>query len=266
MRIWWRRLRKAVGFGLTMCWYAAAMSWQGRGLERAERVRLLAGMQSEGSRALLKRLRWTLTVEGDPASARVPTDVPTLVIGNHIGVFDPWIVAAVFECGFVAKSEMASWPVFGWVCRSVGILFAYRENRMKTGALVGEVKERMDDGVPVAIFPEGTTSNGTGLLPFKTGGFAALVDGGTAEPGQVVPTYFHARRIDGVPVTLASRQHITWSSPETLVQNLRKILHLDIDWVIRIGSPVSADGHSRKSLADASREATLELMAAHGNQ
>lgn len=257
MRIWWRRIRKGVGFGVVMCWYAAAMSWRGRRMERAERVRLLARMQAEGSRALLRQLGWTLTVEGDPASARVPTDVPTLVIGNHIGVFDPWIVAAVFESGFVAKAEMASWPVFGWVCRSVGIMFAHRENRMKTGDLVNEVQERMTDGVPVAIFPEGTTSNGTLLLPFKTGGFAALMD---APVGQVIPTYFHARCIDGVPVTEKSRIGVTWYTPETLLENLRKILHLDIDWVIRIGEPIPSAGHTRKSLADASRAAMLALM------
>lgn len=261
VRAWALRLWRGGRFGVLLVAYAAWMSWAGRGLERPERVRRLARLQMEGARRLCRAAGFRVEVEG---SSAVPTGARVLVIANHIGVLDPFIVASVFPVAWVAKSEIASWPVFGWVARCVGILFAHREQRMRTGELVDGIRERMDDGVPVAVFPEGTTSNGHALLPFKTGGFAALTDGGveTAPPGLVIPAYYHAIELDGRPVSVDAREWATWSSPEGMWANLHRMLPHRVTFRMRIGAPIPAAGHTRKSLADASQAAMQELFEA----
>jgi 1-acyl-sn-glycerol-3-phosphate acyltransferase len=264
VRAWGLRLWRGVRFGILLVGYAAWMSWAGRGLERPERVRRLARLQREGSRRLCRAAGFRVEVVG---SSAVPENARVLVIANHIGVLDPFIVASVFPVAWVAKSEIASWPVFGWVARSVGILFAHREQRMRTGELVDGIRERMDDGVPVAIFPEGTTSNGRALLPFKTGGFAALTDGEAESgrpipPGLVIPAYYHAIKVDGRPVSVDAREWATWSSPEGMWANLHRMLPHRVTFRMRIGAPIPAAGHTRKSLADASQAAMQELFEA----
>ncbi|MEQ9105380.1 MAG: lysophospholipid acyltransferase family protein [Rhodothermales bacterium] len=261
VRTWGLRLWRGGRFGVLLVAYAAWMSWAGRGLERPARVRRLARLQREGSRRLCRAAGYRIEVVGDVV---VPEDARVLVIANHIGVLDPFIVASVFPVAWVAKSEIATWPVFGWVARCVGILFAHREQRMRTGELVDGIRERMDDGVPVAVFPEGTTSNGHALLPFKTGGFAALTDGvaESAPAGLVVPAYFHAIEVDGRPATVESREWATWSSPEGMWANLHRMLPHRVSFRMRIGAPVPAAGHTRKSLADASQAAMQALFEA----
>lgn len=129
---------------------------------------------------------------------------------------------------------------------------------MKTTGTVNEIQDRMRDGVPVLIFPEGTTSDGQQLLPFKTGGFQAVAG---MDDGFIVPMYFHLRTISGQPVSMESRMTVTWTSPQTMFANLWHILGLGpLHFVIRIGEPIHASGRDRKELARRAQEAVAALM------
>ncbi|MDA0379143.1 MAG: lysophospholipid acyltransferase family protein, partial [Bacteroidetes bacterium] len=203
--------------------------------------------------SLVRGLRMTTEVRGS-----IPEGMPSLIVSNHIGTLDPWLLASHFDVAFVAKAEMGSWPVIGFVCKAVGIIFAHRRNVMKTADTVNEIQERMRGGVSVLIFPEGTTSNGRQLLPFKTGGFEAVAG---MEDGFVIPMYFHVRRINSQTTTEDERVTVTWSSPQTMVENLWHMLGFrSMHYVIRIGSPIPASGQDRKQLARQAQEAVQQLM------
>ena len=248
IRIW-----KAIRFIVVMVGYSVHMFVAGRGLEARARAAFVARRQRKGSASLVRGLRMTTEVHG-----AVPKGMPSLIVSNHIGTLDPWLLASNFDAAFVAKAEMASWPVFAFVCKAVGIIFAHRRNVMKTADTVNEIQERMRSGVSVLIFPEGTTSNGHQLLPFKTGGFEAVAG---MEDGYVIPMYFHVRTINGQKTTEASRTTVTWTSPQTMFANLWHLLGFKhLHYVIRVGSPISASGRDRKQLAALAREAVLELM------
>jgi len=247
------RFFRAIRFFVVMVGYSIHMLVKGRGLEARAQAALKAERQRAGSAALTRILRFTSEVKGS-----IPEGMPSLIVANHIGTLDPWIFAARFKVAFVAKSEMANWPVIGMVCRAVGIIFAHRQNVMKTGDTVNEIHERMRSGVSVMIFPEGTTSNGQQLLPFKTGGFQAVAG---MEDGYIIPMYFHVRTIDGHTVTEDSRETVTWSSPQGMFANIWHILGLGpLHFVIRIGDPIPASGKDRKELARTSQEAVQRLM------
>lgn len=246
------RILRAVRFLLVMIYFCADMVWRGRKRSLQDRKKFIAQRQKIGCQTLIKGIGLTTEVQG-----HVPSDKAVLIVSNHIGTLDPWILASNLDVAFVAKSEMASWPLLGWVCRAVGIIFAHRKNVMKTTQTIDEIRSRMRSGVAVLVFPEGTTSDGTELLPFKTGGFEAISD---MDDGFVVPVYFHVRSIRGEKVDPDSRKIVTWSAPQKMAANLWQVLGLGrLHFIVRVGEPIPTDGKNRKELAVASQNAVQAL-------
>ena len=250
-----KRIWRAIRFFFVMVGYCMHMVVAGRALEARARAAFIARRQRKGCISLTRGLRITSEVKGT-----IPEGMPSLIVCNHIGTLDPWILACNFDVAFVAKAEMASWPVISFVTKAVGIIFAHRQNVMKTTGTVNEIQERMRAGVSVLIFPEGTTSDGRQLLRFKTGGFQAVAG---MEDGYVIPMYFHVRRINGETVDPESRVTVTWSSPQGMWANLWHMLGFKtLHYVIRVGSPIPASGKDRKELARTSQAAMQALMDA----
>ena len=247
------RLFRAFRFLLVMVGYSLHMMWAGRALKARAYNSFVATRQRIAARKLIQGLRITTEVKGS-----VPEDLATLISPNHIGALDPWIIASHFDVAFVAKAEMGTWPVIKTVTKAVAIIFAHRKNVMKTAETLNEIQERMRSGVSVLVFPEGTTSDGTDLLPFKTTGFQAIVG---MEDGFVIPVYFHVRKINGEMVDINSRKTVTWHSGQDMFENIWDLLDLGpLHYLIRIGSPIPAAGKNRKELAFETREAVRELM------
>jgi 1-acyl-sn-glycerol-3-phosphate acyltransferase len=90
----------------------------------------------------------------------------SLVVCNHISWLDIFVINAWQPATFVSKHEVASWPVFGKLATSAGTLYIRREKRRDAHKLVQDIAGAIQDGRRVAIFPEGTTSDGSGLLHF----------------------------------------------------------------------------------------------------
>jgi len=101
-----------------------------------------------------------LTIVGEPLRR------DSLVVCNHQSWLDILILGGACGCAFVAKAELASVPVVGWMCRLNRTIFIKREDRRALGAQIEAVRAGLAQG-PVAIFAEGTTNDGTVLLPFK---------------------------------------------------------------------------------------------------
>jgi 1-acyl-sn-glycerol-3-phosphate acyltransferase len=91
-----------------------------------------------------------------------------LVVSNHISYLDVLVLSAIFPCSFVAKDEVQHWPVIGNLAVSAGTLFVKRDSRADTVRVNRCIKERLRDGVPTVVFPEGTSSAGTAVLPFQS--------------------------------------------------------------------------------------------------
>lgn len=91
-----------------------------------------------------------------------------LLACNHLGYLDILALGSLIPAVFVAKRDVKSWPVFGWFASLAGTLFIPREQRTAVGRLAGDLEAALNSGVPVVLFPEGTSSDGWSVLPFRS--------------------------------------------------------------------------------------------------
>jgi 1-acyl-sn-glycerol-3-phosphate acyltransferase len=91
-----------------------------------------------------------------------------LVVSNHLSYLDILVLSAITPAVFVSKSEVKHWPIFGWFARLSGTLFVNRTRRSDVARLNQQIAHVLDAGVPVVLFPEGTSSDGSHVLPFKS--------------------------------------------------------------------------------------------------
>ncbi len=119
---------------------------------------------------LLACIGVTLEVRGSPQHSG-----PLMIVANHISWLDIPALHALQFCRFVAKADLRHWPVIGMMSDRAGTLFIERESRRDAMRVVHHMADSLRAGDVLAVFPEGTTSDGTGLLPFHANLFQAAV-------------------------------------------------------------------------------------------
>lgn len=124
------------------------------------------------ARSLLRALGVRLRVEGAPAAG------PMLIVANHVSWLDVMAIAAVRPATFVCKSEIATWPLVGWLLRRAGTVFIRRRSLRDLLRVNAELRARFARGEAVAAFPEGTTTDGSIVLPFRPGLFQPAIERG----------------------------------------------------------------------------------------
>lgn len=121
---------------------------------------------------MLRALETRLTVSGAfPAEG--------LMVCNHLGYLDVLVIATLAPVVFVAKSDVARWPVIGRLLESAGTILADRNRRCSAAETSSEIRRAIESGLPVVLFPEGTSSDGSGILPFKPTLLQAALDTGS---------------------------------------------------------------------------------------
>ena len=171
----------------------------------------LAGHPSPWPRLFLLSVSWTCGIATETRGTRIRRNV--FYAANHHSWIDIPVISGVSGCTFVANDGIEKWPLIGWLCTINNTIFVSRENRLSVGNQVDELREAMTGDQPVAIFPEGTTHDGSGLLPFKPSLFAALVP---PPPGMLVQ-----------PVFLTYNRHnaqVVWVGDEGIVENFWRLL------------------------------------------
>ena len=125
------------------------------------------------SRKLLKLMRIDARVRGLPA-AGLPGNL--LIVANHISWLDIFVLNTVEPGRFIAKSELEKWPLVGMMIAGCGTLFLNRESRRDAHRINGRARDVLAAGDTITIFPEGTTTDGTMLLPFHGSLLQPVVD------------------------------------------------------------------------------------------
>ena len=146
------------------------------------------GQVRRWSAQLLRILAVDLETEGMSIA-----DGPMLLVANHVSWLDPFLINAVRPVRFVAKSEVAHWPVIGWLAKRVGTLFVVRSRRHHTAQVNQHVVAALRDGAVFAVFPEGTTTDGSIVLPFH----ASLLQPALESGSLLVPAALRYLRDDG---------------------------------------------------------------------
>ena len=123
----------------------------------------------------------TMPAQGVRPLAELPPG--RLVVANHVSWIDIFVINAQSPCGFVAKAEIARWPLIGTLVARTGTLFIERGKRHAVHRMIEHIGARLQTGGRVAVFPEGTTGDGSRLLPFH----ANLIEGAVRCAAPVVP-------------------------------------------------------------------------------
>ena len=113
-----------------------------------------------------------------------------LLVGNHVSFIDIFVINAVLPCAFVAKSEVAQWPLIGWLAGHADTIFIQRGSRKAAHQTHRQMVEALCAGRRLAIFPEGTTTAGDRLLPFHAALFQSAID--AAVPVHAIVLSYHA--------------------------------------------------------------------------
>ena len=198
-------------------------------------------------RDLLSLLGVDLTLHGEQKTA---VTGPFLLVSNHISWMDICLIRALFPVRFIAKEEIALWPVVGPSARNAGTLFIGRHRLSSFREILSGVRDSMEEHISVAVFPEGTTTTGDTLLPFRTGIFDVCAK--TGRP--VLPVsirYENSRRTSLATVSYTGGESFARSFWRTLGESR-------ITARVHIGSPVFPEGANRKELARESWERVRE--------
>lgn len=154
-------------------------------LDRPQRLT----MKQRWSRQLVERLGVTIKTPagmqnlGAGRTPEIPDatagDAPRgLLVANHISFLDVFVINALAPAAFVAKQEVRHWPLLGWLARHTETIFLARGSRRAAQATREHLLGQLSAGHLVAVFPEGTTSNGDQVLPFHAALFQSAIDSG----------------------------------------------------------------------------------------
>lgn len=216
----------------------AAVSWLATVRDEPSRARWLHRSAQRVARVFPLRLR----IEGVPPAYG-------FLVANHLSYLDILVLAACQPCVFVAKRDVRSWPVLGLFARMAGTIFVNRQSRMEVVRTGGEMRRAADNGTLVVLFPEGTSSGGGQVLPFKSSLLAPLAPENLVA---VAHLKYTLRRGD------ASREICYWGDMTLFPHLLNALTTEDISATVRFGA-VSAAGLARKALAVRLRDEVLAL-------
>jgi 1-acyl-sn-glycerol-3-phosphate acyltransferase len=184
------------------------------------------------------------TVEGKPRKH-------ALLLANHLSWLDIMALAAASRTVFVAHSGLAVSPALKWLCEQNGTIFIARQHRQTIADQVAQVRAALGEQ-RLTIFPEGTTSGGRELLPFKS----ALLSAVGQLPANVP--------VQPVALIYDEAEAIAWIGGEPGLSNVSKVLartrpvHLTLRFLSPLTGPALAD---RKAMAAAAREAIARELA-----
>jgi 1-acyl-sn-glycerol-3-phosphate acyltransferase len=177
-------------------------------------------------------------------------------VANHLSWIDILALAGASGTAFVAKAELAEAPVVGWLASLNRTVFVKREHRMGVAEQINALKEALVDNWAVTVFPEGTTTDGQSLLPFKTSMLSVLEP---PPPGVLVQPVI----LDYGPVA----EWIGWIGNESGVNNAKRVLGRKGTFAVHLHylEPFSPeDFRGRKAIGQEARrrieEALIELL------
>jgi 1-acyl-sn-glycerol-3-phosphate acyltransferase len=189
---------------------------------------------------------------------------PLLIVANHSSWLDISVITAVAPAVFVAKQEIARWPVFGLLAKLQRTVFVDRTRRHKTRDVNAEIARRLAEGDPVVLFGEGTAGDGNRVLPFRTALIGAARDA-LAEAGHtgrvwIQPLSIAYTHMRGLPISRHERPRVAWYGRMSMGPHLAGIARCgSIDVRVMWGEPIAFDEQSdRKQVARA-----LETQVRH---
>ena len=235
-----RRVRRIVHFAavLSRCRVQAVRLKRSASAKASVCVQLLQGWCA----ASLAAMEVKVEVEGVPPTGG-------LIVSNHLSYLDILVYSSLTQCAFVSKAEVARWPIFGQFAKDGGTIFVQREDRFSLRRANQQIAEYLNAGVAVALFPEGTTTDGSHVLRFHPSVFQSAIEAGVV----VTPCALSYNALGG------SEKEIAWWGDVTLMPHAWKLLgQRQVSAKVIFGEPLAVTG-ARRELCDRARERVVAL-------
>ena len=197
-------------------------------------------------------------------NGKYPEHRPLLIVANHQSWLDIVVLGSTAPLSFVAKYDMASWPIFGQLAKLQRTVFVKRERRRESSKQAGEIADRMTAREVMVLFPEGTTTDGNKVAPFKTPLFQAaklaLADS-PVETASVLPVAIEYNRLHGLPIGRSQRPHVAWPGEVGLAESLLPLIREGaLDVVVHVGESLTIDDTSDRKLIAAQAASSIRNM------
>ncbi len=184
-------------------------------------------------------------------SGEVRRRAPTLYVANHVSYLDIPVLGMLIDVIFVAKSEVADWPLFGIIARLARTVFIRRDLR-EASEQNRMLAARLETGSNMIFFPEGTSTNGRAVLPFKSSLFEAVRRASKESGARVQPiSITYVRSLSGTALVDGLEDLYTWHGDIAMLPHLLRVFSLPGAIVqVQFHPPASpADFANRKKLA-----------------
>lgn len=202
-------------------------------------------------RLVCRLLGLRISIRGRPAAER-----PLLLAANHVSWLDIPIFSTVAPLSFIAKSEVAGWPVVGWLAKLQRTVFVDRQRRTETGKVSRQIARRLAAGDIMVLFAEGTSSAGNSVLPFRSALLGAAQDTPDSDenvPGLFVqPVAIAYLKLNGLPMGRQHRPIAAWHGDMDMAPHVWRLLTAGtIDVAISFGEPIALQStRQRKEIAN----------------
>jgi len=191
-------------------------------------------------RVLCSLLRLRVRVNGVPAHNRA-----VLYVSNHVSWADIVVIGSIAPVAFVAKREVASWPLVGITAKVQRTVFVDRTRRHQAGTVVAEILKRLADGISVVLFAEGTSSDGNRVLPFRSALLGVVEEASSrASTGNLViqPMSISYIGLHGMPMGRQHRPLVAWYGDLDFLPHIKAFIeHGAVDAVVSYGEAVPAN-------------------------
>lgn len=210
-------------------------------------------------RILLKLFGVRVKVVGSPTGAR-----PHMMVVNHVSWLDIPVLSAVEPLSFVAKADMAVWPFFGKLAKLQRTIFVQREARRSSGEQANDIAGRLSAKDTIVLFPEGTTSDGNLLYPFKTPLFEAAryaLVASEQDHAVIQPVAIEYASLHGLPISRQWRPLIAWPGDVGLAEHfLPLVARGALDVTVHFGEPILFTAESKRKIVAAQARANIRAM------
>jgi 1-acyl-sn-glycerol-3-phosphate acyltransferase len=209
-------------------------------------------------RALCALLRVRVHVIGQPAQGS-----PALIVCNHVSWLDIPVISAICPVAYVARHEVASWPVVGVTARLQRTVFVNRARRTQTAAVAAAIAQRLGEGDPVVLFAEGTSSDGNRVLGFRSALIGAGAGLATGRDVLLQPASISYTRMQGIPMGRRHRPLVAWYGDLDFTPHFKAFIRSGaVDITVTFGAPVPyPPGCDRKATARTLEATVRRLMA-----
>lgn len=176
----------------------------------------------------------------------------TLIVSNHMTFIDSMVLPHLINAVPVSRGDIENWPLLGMLSKMAGLIWVDRQDRRALGMAIDWMKSHLESGMNVSLYPEGTSTDGRGLLPFMSGLFKAAVDTGCPViPVTVLATDRRGRSLEG-----AARSQVMWFADVEFGPHIYDfVAHPGVTYHIKVGEPLRAPdgmpaGKARKELSN----------------